>query len=56
MGSGVDNSYISKLERKKVNITIDKMSIIAQLGVILKCFDKLNYDVGPYSCKEAEEK
>ena len=22
----------------------------------LKCFDKLNYDVGPYSCKEAEEK
>ncbi|MFR1671610.1 MAG: helix-turn-helix domain-containing protein [Candidatus Gastranaerophilaceae bacterium] len=29
-GSGVDNSYISKLERKKVNITIDKMSIIAK--------------------------
>lgn len=27
---GVDNSYISKLERKKVNITIDKMSIIAK--------------------------
>lgn len=31
---GVDNSYISKLERKSINITIDKLSIIAKaLGV-----------------------
>lgn len=31
---GVDNSYISKLERKSINITIDKMSILANaLGV-----------------------
>ena len=27
---GVDNSYISKLERKSVNITIDRLSIIAK--------------------------
>ncbi len=31
---GVDNSYISKLERKSINITIDKMSSLAKiLGV-----------------------
>lgn len=27
---GVDNSYINKLERKSVNITIDRLSIIAK--------------------------
>jgi transcriptional regulator with XRE-family HTH domain len=26
---GFDNSYISKLERSKINITIDKLEIIA---------------------------
>ena len=28
---GVDNSYISKLERKNVNITIDKLEQIANV-------------------------
>ena len=28
---GADNSYISKLENSKINITIDKLSIIANV-------------------------
>lgn len=27
---GFDNSYISKLEKEKINITIDKMELIAE--------------------------
>lgn len=34
---GFDNSYISKLEKCNVNITIDRMNIIAEyFGVELK--------------------
>lgn len=41
---GLDNSYISKLEKSKINITIDKLEQIANLfGVdvveLLKQFD-----------------
>ena len=38
---GFDNSYISKLEKGKINITIDKLDIIAKFfGVnIKKLFD-----------------
>ena len=31
---GFDNSYISKLEKGKINITIDKLSVIADYFVV----------------------
>ncbi len=36
---GFDNSYISKLEKEKINITIDKMELIAEyFNVPVKIF------------------
>ena len=40
---GFDNSYISKLEKGKINITIDKIALIANyFGVSVK--DLFNFD------------